>query len=89
MILFLLVYISIYGGVHVYAFLKLRKGLELGILANVLMALLMLLMVAAPVVVRLLEHNGEDTLARGLAWVGFVWMGFIFLFISVSFFFDI
>ncbi len=89
MILFLLVYISIYGGVHVYAFLKLKKGLELGILANVLLALLMLLMVAAPVVMRILEHNGEDTLARGLAWVGFMWMGFLFLFISASFFFDI
>ena len=50
MILFLLIYVSIYGGVHVYAFMKLKRGLELGISANLLLALLMLLMVAAPVV---------------------------------------
>ena len=69
MILFLLVYISIYGGVHVYAFMKLKRGLELGISANLLLALLMLLMVAVPIVVRVLEHNGQGALARGLAYI--------------------
>lgn len=87
--MFLLVYISIYGGVHVYAFMKLKKGLELGITENLLLALLMLLMVAAPIVVRVLEHNGQGALARGLAYVSFIWMALLFIFISVSFFFDI
>ena len=89
MILFLLVYVSIYGGVHVYAFMKLKRGLELGIAENLLLALLMLLMVAAPIVVRMLEHNGQGALARGLAYVSFIWMALLFIFISVSFFFDI
>ena len=89
MILFLLVYVSIYGGVHVYAFMKLKKGLELSISANLLLALLMLLMVAAPVVVRVFEHNGQGTLARGLAYVSFIWMALLFIFVSASFFFDI
>ncbi len=89
MILFLLVYISIYGGVHVYAFMKLKRGLELGITENLLLALLMLLMVAAPIVVRILEHNGQGALARGLAYVSFIWMALLFIFISASFFFDI
>ncbi len=89
MILFLLVYVSIYGGVHVYAFMKLKKGLELGITENLLLALLMLLMVAAPIVVRVLEHNGQGALARGLAYVSFIWMALLFIFISASFFFDI
>ena len=89
MILFLLVYVSIYGGVHVYAFMKLKRGLELGIAENLLLALLMLLMVAAPIVVRILEHNGQGALARGLAYVSFIWMALLFIFISASFFFDI
>ena len=81
MILFLLVYVSIYGGVHVYAFMKLKRGLELGIAENLLLALLMLLMVAAPIVVRMLEHNGQGALARGLAYVSFIWMALLFIFI--------
>ena len=74
MILFLLVYVSIYGGVHGYAFLKLKRGFELGLNANLLLALLMVLMVAAPIVVHVLEHNGQEALARGLAYVSFMWM---------------
>jgi predicted MPP superfamily phosphohydrolase len=89
MILFLLVYVSIYGGVHVYAFMKLKRGLELGMSANLLLALLMLLMVAAPIVVRVLEQNGQEALARGLAYISFMWMALVFIFISASFFFDI
>ncbi|MBW2248936.1 MAG: metallophosphoesterase, partial [Deltaproteobacteria bacterium] len=39
--------------------------------------------------VRISERHGYETLARGLAYIGFTWMGLIFIFISVSFFFDI
>ncbi len=72
-----------------YAFMKLKRGLELDIFANLLLTLLMLLMVAAPIVVRVLEHNGQGALARGLAYISFMWMGLLFLFITASFFFDI
>jgi len=89
MILFLLVYAGIYGGVHVYAFMKLKRGFELGLTANLLLALLMVLMVAAPILVRVLEHNNQGALARGLAYASFMWMGLLFLFITTSFFFDI
>jgi len=89
MILFLLVYAGIYGGVHVYAFIKLKRGFELGLTANLLLALLMVLMVAAPIFVRVLEHSNQGALARGLAYASFMWMGLLFLFIITSFFFDI
>lgn len=89
MSLFLLVYISIYGGVHVYAFMKLKRGLELGVPASLLLAFLMLLMVAAPIAVRVLEHNSQGALARGLAYLSFMWMGLLFLFVTTSFLFDI
>ena len=89
MILFLLIYVSIYGGVHVYTFLKLKGGFELGLSANLLLAMLMVLMVAAPIVVHLLEHNGQGALARGLAYISYMWMGLLFVFITSSFLFDI
>ena len=89
MTLFLLIYFSIYGGVHLYAFLKLKKGFALGFPAYLILAIFMILMVAAPIVVRISERHGYDALARGLAYIGFTWMGLLFIFISVSFFFDI
>ena len=89
MTLFLLIYFSIYGGAHLYAFLKLKRGFALGLPANLILAIFMILMVVAPIVVRISERHGYEALARGLAYIGFMWMGLIFIFISVSFFFDI
>jgi len=89
MTLFFLIYFSIYGGVHLYAFLKLKKGFALGLSANVILAIFMILMVVAPIVVRIAERHGNEALARGFAYIGFVWMGLLFIFFSVSFFFDI
>lgn len=89
MILFLLVYLSIYGGIHLYAFLKLKKGLSLGFPAYSILAIFMILMVVTPIFVRIFERYDYEALARGLAYIGFIWMGFLFIFISTSFFFDI
>ena len=87
--LFLLIYFSIYGGAHLYAFLKLKRGFALELPAYLMLAIFMILMVAAPIVVRISERHGYEALARGLAYIGFTWMGLLFIFISVSFFFDI
>lgn len=89
MTLFLLIYFSIYGGAHLYAFLKLKRGFALGLPANLILAIFMILMVVAPILVRISERHGYEALARGLAYIGFTWMGLLFIFISVSFFFDI
>lgn len=89
MTLFLLIYFSIYGGIHLYAFLKLKRGFALGAPAYLILAIFMILMVVSPIVVRISERYGYEALARGLAYIGFTWMGLIFIFISASFFFDI
>ena len=89
MTVFLLIYLSIYGSVHLYAFLKLKRGFALGLHAYLILAIFMILMVVAPIAVRISERHGHEALARGLAYIGFTWMGLIFIFISASFFFDI
>ena len=81
MTLFLLIYLSIYGGIHLYAFIKLKRGFALGLPAYLILAIFMILMVVAPIVVRISERYGYEALARGLAYVGFTWMGLIFIFI--------
>ncbi len=89
LILFLAVYLSIYGGVHVYGFIKIKQGLAFGFWPGVLLLTFMVVMVAAPVMVRIAEKLGQNSVAHVLAIVGFTWMGLFFIFVSVLFFFDI
>ena len=88
-IVFILVYLSIYGGVHAYAYLKLRKGFALESLSSWILALFMALMIAAPVATRIAERYGHEIFSRVTAAIGYVWMGLVFLFITVCVCFDV
>ncbi len=76
--MFLVTFISLYGGVHVYAYWRLRSAFPVGTRLMVLMAA----MIAAPVAIRTLEHAGFEEAARALAWPSNIWMGSLFLFTS-------
>jgi predicted MPP superfamily phosphohydrolase len=89
MSLFLLTFFLIYGGTHLYFFLKVKAALSLGTLSALCLALFMLLMVFAPVLVRILEKQGMEASARLTAYTGYLWMGFLFLFFSASLAIDI
>ncbi len=89
MSLFLLALFLIYGGTHLYFFLKVKAALSPGILFSLFLALFLLLMVITPVQVRVLENQGLEAFARFAAYTGYLWMGFIFLFFSASLAIDI
>lgn len=89
MSLFLLIFFLIYGGTHLYFFLKVKSALSLGTLSCVVLALFLLLMVFAPVLIRILEKQGMEASARLTAYTGYLWMGFLFLFFSASLAIDI
>ncbi len=84
MSLFFLTFFLIYGGTHLYFFLKVRAAVPLGNIGGSCLALFLLLMVLAPVLVRMLEKEGFEVLARWTAYAGYLWMGFLFLFFSAS-----
>jgi predicted MPP superfamily phosphohydrolase len=87
-IIFILVYLGIYGGVHLYAYFKLRKGMALGPPGGWLLALFMIAMVAAPIITRIAERYGHENTARIIAYIGYVWMGLVFVFVTASFLID-
>ena len=89
MSLFLLAFFLIYGGTHLYFFLKVKMALSPGILSSLILALFLLIMVIVPLFVRILENRGLETFARFAAYTGYLWMGFIFLFFSASLAIDI
>lgn len=89
MILFLLTFFTIYGGVHFYAFMKAKAAFSLGLRSGTPVALFMLLMVLAPVTVYFLEKYGLNITARLVSSLGYIWMGLLFIFISTSLAIDV
>lgn len=84
MALFFLGFFLIYGGLHLYFFLKIRAAFAPGAPAQALLVTLLLLGLLAPVVVRAAERYGFELVARLFAWTGYVWMALVMLFFSVS-----
>lgn len=93
---FLLLYFTIYTLAHYYLIHKARKaGLPVfrsfGLRweSTALPAVLILLLVAAPIIVRIMERSGLETGPKLLAYVSYSWMGLLFLFIALSIFTDL
>lgn len=80
--LFLITFLSLYGGMHAYAFARLAGAFQPNHTVTVALAAWMILMTVAPILVRLAEGAGLERSARLLAWPGYTWMGVIFLFVS-------
>jgi predicted MPP superfamily phosphohydrolase len=88
MILFILTIFTIYGGLHVYVFLKARSVFAFGPLVGAALALFMLLMVFAIFLVRTLEAHEYELPARVLSSIAYFWMAAVFLFFCGSLLFD-
>ena len=89
MSLFILTFFAIYGGVHVYAFLRARSALGFGLSAGVIVAACMLFMTVSPFLIRLLERNDYELSARMLSYIAYLWMAALFLFFCGSVALDI
>lgn len=89
MTLFFLFIFFVYGGVHVYAFLKARQALGFGWGAGIVVALFMAFMVGSVFLIRSLERHEFELSARTLSWVAYLWMALIFLFFCGSLLVDL
>lgn len=84
MTLFLLVFLLIYGTAHTWFALRLFQAFPVLQSWWLFPIGWCLLMVAAPVLSRLLEREGQTTAASLAAYIGYSWMGLLFLFVSLS-----
>ena len=87
MIIFLLTFFCLYGSINFYFFFRARSIFHFsGVLQGLLLCLIILLIIA-PILVRLIESFHLEQLARMVAYAGYVWMAFVFLFFfsSISF----
>ncbi len=89
MSLFLLVVIGIYSAAHLYVFFRIKAAFPFGAIPGAFLGLFMAAMIAAPILVRILERYGHDAPARVLSYAGYTWMGVFFLFFSLSVLIDL
>jgi predicted MPP superfamily phosphohydrolase len=82
--MFLTTFLVLYGGLHLYAFLKAKTALQIGFGITWLLVVLMVMMIFSPLIVRVLERHGFERIPQVLSWVAYMWMGLLFLFVSVS-----
>ena len=88
-ILFLTVFLTLYGLLHLYLYKKLMRALTLMPPYNILILALFLLMLLAPILVNVLAKYENHLPATYLAYIGYTWMGGLFLFFCIHFIIDI
>lgn len=89
MALFLLTFFLLYGGMHLYLFAKIRSVFHLSTAATIVLIIFAVIMVLAPIIVRISERYGYEALARVMSYTGYIWMGVLLLFFTISLLFDL
>jgi predicted MPP superfamily phosphohydrolase len=79
MLLFVLVFLTIYGLMHALVFWGMHPLLASHPVLPSLVWCWMGLMIGSPLLVRFLDRSGHVAAARGLAWVSYCWMGLLFI----------
>jgi len=87
--LFLIFYFLIYGGLHLYVFLKAWQAFRFHHTFGSVICSVFVLMIVSPIIVRFLERGGHDVPARLISYAGYSWLGLMFFFFTISISFDI
>ena len=89
MIIFLLSFLCIYGGINFYAFSRAKSVFHFSGAAQIIIIALFILLTLTPAIVRLAESLHLETFAQSIAYAGYLWMAFIFLFFVLGVALDI
>ena len=84
MILFLLTFLTLYGGINFYFFFRAQSVLHFAGVYQGSFLVFIILMILAPVLLRVFEAVHWEQTARVSAYIGYVWMAFVFLFFFLS-----
>jgi len=80
MIIFLLFFLSIYGSLNFYFFFKAKSILHFSGKSEWMAVMILIVLILAPIIIRILESFHMETVARFAAYCGYLWMAFVFLF---------
>lgn len=83
-IVFLSLFLSIYGAAHLYFLIKWRRAFYLERVQYVFLFVVLAFLMLAPINSRLLASMDYWMPALVLDWIGFLWMGFVFILICLT-----
>lgn len=86
--LILTIYFVLYGLMHCYVYLKAKRAFDFSIKTSISLAIIMILMIFAPVIVRISENAGYEVFAGFAAYAGYTWMAVLSLFFCFSLLID-
>ena len=89
MIIFLLIFLCLYGGLNFYAFSRAKNIFHFSGKTEIIIITLIFLLILAPIIIRFVEKLHWETFTRSVAYVGYLWMAFVFLFFFMNITFDI
>ena len=84
LVIILLLYLCIFGLVHLHLLVKTRRAFYLHGVRYFLLATVLLFLMLAPIQARVLEAQGHWLPALIMAWIGNCWLGFVFLFFCLA-----
>ncbi|PKN52919.1 MAG: metallophosphoesterase [Deltaproteobacteria bacterium HGW-Deltaproteobacteria-13] len=84
MIIFLLIFLCLYGGLNFYAFSRAKNVFHFSGTTEIIIITLLCLLILAPIIIRFAEKLHLETLARFIAYFGYLWMAFVFLFFFIN-----
>jgi uncharacterized protein len=89
MAIFLLTFLFLYSGIHLYAFIKFDSIFHFPAGIKILIIIVLIILIFAPLLVRIAESRHLEELARVIAYAGYIWMAFIFSFFCLGIVFDL
>ena len=88
-IIFLTGFLTLYGLLHYYFYVRSKNAFMLSPLYNGLLLVFLFFMLVAPILIYISISYERDMLATYLAYAGYTWMGALFLFFSIHLMFDV
>ena len=89
MIIFLLTFLFLYGGINYYAFFRADSVFHFSTGIKIVLLIVLAILIGAPILVRMAESRNLEALARVIAYAGYIWMAFVFLFFILNISFEL
>ncbi|TKJ42373.1 metallophosphoesterase [candidate division LCP-89 bacterium B3_LCP] len=89
MLIFLSIFLIVYGSFHLLFYLRFNSAFTLDDLSRLILIAFLATMLAAPILVQISDRSGHILTARILAYIGFSWMALLLLFLWLSLEIDI
>jgi predicted MPP superfamily phosphohydrolase len=88
-LIFLTVFLTLYGLLHLYFYLKWRAAMPPGLSHHWTIPVILLLFTAMPILTSVSARHEFSLLSILTAHVGYIWMGFLFLFLAIHLLLDL